>query len=187
MFLISLLVVACKKPAQEIVKCTTQTEISNTNHLINYDFTNDAPGFIDTLNKYPQLQIHRIINDQYALTVHCNVFYEGIQILNEGYRLIKNKSTDQNTFLDTITTFIDIDLIPTKSAKESIKIAESVLDYKGSCISYQLGVFDINKGINNQVKDYKLVWKVSKDKNNYPIVILDAHTGKTYFKDDGEH
>ena len=185
LFLTSLVVAACKKEASEMVKCETQTEYNNTNHLISFDFSSDAPDFIDTLNKYPQLQIHRIAIEQNTIAVHCNVFYQGIQILNEGYRLIKNKATGENMVHDSITTYINIDLVPTKSAKESIKIAESVMDYGGSCISYQLGILDINKGINNQVKDYKLVWKVTKSQNAYPHVILDAHTGKTYRKYSG--
>ena len=180
LFISSFVIFGCKKQINNVEKCLVQTQIIKTGHLSQYDFTAEAPNFIDTFSKYPQLQIYRIINDPYLLGVHCHVFYEGIEILNEGYRLFKNKNTGTTDAMDSITSFIDIGLIPSINHKEAIRIAESKADYKGKCVSFQLGIYDINRGKGIPGKEFKLVWKVIPTDGEYPKVILDAHTGKTY-------
>lgn len=185
LFISSFLIFGCKKQNTQVLKCDVQTEINKTSHLIQYDFTAEAANFIDTFAKYPQLQIFRLINDPYVLGVHCHVYYEEIQILNEGYRLFKSKNTGETLIMDTITLDINIALTPTLPSKEAIRIAESVLDYQSTCISYQLGIYDINGGQGMHVKDYKLVWKITPTGDSSRRVILDAHTGKTYSKQTG--
>jgi hypothetical protein len=58
------------------------------------------------------------------------------------------------------------------------------MNYDNTCISYRLGIYDINTLTENKTKNYKLTWEVQGD-NGYPYVVLDADSGQVYFKDDG--
>lgn len=181
LFISSLIILGCKKQAIPPEKCEVQTQITKNGHLIHYDFSSDAPNFIDTFNKYPQLQIYRLILEPELIGVHCNVFYQGLEIFDEGYRIFKNRNTGETFVMDSIRTFFNIELTPTMTHKEAIRIAESKVDYKGGCVSYQLGIYDMNRVKVNLPEDFKLVWKVTPTNGEYPMVMLDAHTGKTYY------
>jgi hypothetical protein len=79
---------------------------------------------------------------------------------------------------------VDFTLTPTLTSSNAIDIAKQNLDYSKSCISYRLGIFDLNSGKGIETKNYKLVWKV-QGRNEVPYVILDANSGQVYRSHDG--
>ncbi len=166
--------------------CKHPSELKNSGHLANIRDLKAAPELLDTLSKYSQLQVFKIINDEYTIGMHCHVFYKGYKIFLEDYRLFKRKVDNSINSMDNIPTAIDVSTNPTIDYKGAIEIAKKTLDFGQTCIGYSLGFYNINSGISFQPKSYKLVWMVqNEDPNGYPRVLLDAHTGVVYIKDNG--
>ncbi len=182
---ILLILFSCKKDAKI---CDSYTELIETNHLVDISPINEAPELIDTLNKYPQLQVYKVINDQYITGMHCRVFYKGLIVFTDYYTLFKNKTTwDIYSGDSTIVDSINLYLSPDKTYIEAIDIARKVENFDKGCISYRLGIYDINRNSSNQQKSYKLVWKIegSDSGARFPYVYLDATTGHVYDHFDG--
>lgn len=182
MFFVSIVVLSCKK---DKVTCQNNSELTDQNHLVDIQLLNQASEFNDTLIKYSQLQVYRIIDDQYLIGMHCNVFYKGLKVFSDQYSLFKGKTNNSLfTLEDFIIDTVDFTLTPTLTYSNAIDIAKQNLDYSKSCISYRLGIFDLNSSKGMVTKDYKLVWKVQGE-NEAPYVILDANSGQVYRSHDG--
>lgn len=182
MYFVSIVVISCKK---DKVSCQDITELTDQNHLVDIQPLNQASEFNDTLTKYPQLQVYRVIDDQYLIGMHCNVYYQGLKVFSDQYSLFKSKTNNSLfTLEDLIIDTVDFALTPTLTFGNAIDIAKQNLDYSKTCISYRLGIFDLNSGKGIETKDYKLVWKVHGE-NEVPYVILDANSGQVYRSHDG--
>ncbi len=175
------LIAGCKK---DHTICDTFTELTDHNHLIDISALSAAPELLDTLAKYPGLQVYKIINDQYTIGMHCNVFYQGIKIFTDNYSLYKRKNGNSIEGWDTIPMNINISFTPLIKIEQAIDIARRTLDYGSTCISYRLGISDLNAGTSFQPKNYKLMWRIQGE-NGLPWVELDANSGQVYRKDDG--
>lgn len=87
-----LVLTACKK--DEII-CNSYTELTDKNHLVDITPLNQASAFNDSLTKYPQLRVYKVINDQYTLGMHCNVFFKGLKVFINSFDLYLRKSTNK--------------------------------------------------------------------------------------------
>jgi Zn-dependent metalloprotease len=175
---------SCKK-SRDIKICTTYTELVDQNHLVDISLLSGAPELLDTLNKY-HLQVYKIINDQYIYGMHCNVFYKGLKVFTDQYLLFKRKS-DNTIYTNNshIVDSINIVLTPTISFDKAIHNARQHMNFDNTCISYRLGLYDLNSVSSNLFKNYKLIWKVEGE-NGYPYVMLDANSGEIYSAFDGK-
>jgi hypothetical protein len=129
--------------------------------------------------------VYRVIDNQYVIGVQCNVFYKGLKVFSDQYSLYKSKSDSsiyslRSFILDTI----DFELTPTVKYADAIKIANQQMDFSNTCISYRLGIFDLNSGKGIEKKEYRLVWKI-QGINGYPYVLLDANSSLVYRANDG--
>lgn len=176
---ISFLLVTCRKDPKI---CTKETELTDRNHLVDITVLSSQPEFANALAN-PQLQVYKIINDEYIYGMHCNVFYNDLRVFTDYYRLFKNKTTGLVYHMDSIVDTMYISLQPTLSYDKAINKARKEFKFK-TCISYRPGIYNLNAGTSNQPANYKLVWKVQGD-SGYPYVILDAHTAEVYAKFDG--
>lgn len=165
--------------------CLGSTELTGKEHLVDISVLSQAPELLDTLAKYPQLQVARIKNDPYAIGMHCNVFYQDLQVFSDEYILFKQKS---NNHLEALQSYIldqvQVSLIPHLSHDEAISIAKKTMDFSESCIYYRLGLFNLNSGTGETNREDRLVWKV-QGKDGWPYVILDAQDGTVYRSFDG--
>jgi hypothetical protein len=177
-----LLITSCKKDKV----CTSYTELTDDYHLLDISAVNSTPELIDTLTKYSKLQVYRVIDDEYILGVHCNLFNQGLKVFNDGYSLLKSKNNGNIISWDTVPASIEISTIPSIQFEEAINIARQSMDYDKKCISYRLGFYDINANLPNQIKSYKLTWKIQGN-NGAPYVMLDANNGQIYSKFDGKY
>ncbi|HSI90802.1 MAG TPA: hypothetical protein VK927_06760 [Adhaeribacter sp.] len=178
----ALLTTSCKK---DVEVCNKYTELTDRNHLVDISALNAAPEILDSLAKYPQLQVYKIINDQHTIGVHCHVFYQGLKVFTDNYRLFKSKNDNHVYNLeDIIPTAINISLAPSIQFEEAIGLARQNVNFTDQCISYRLGIYDINAATSFQPTDYRLTWRIQGE-NKFPVVVLDAHTGQVYYKDDG--
>lgn len=176
------IVASCVK---DKVSCQNNRELTDQNHIVDIQPLNQASEFNDTLTKYPQLQVYRVIDDQYVIGMHCNIFYKDLKVFSDQYSLFKNKSNNTVfTMNDFILDTVDFGLSPSLHYTDAINIAEQNMDFSKTCISYRLGIFDLNAGKGVEPKDYKLVWKVQGE-NETPYVLLDANNGQIYRKHDG--
>lgn len=183
MYFVSIVVISCTK---DNVPCQEITELIDQNHLVDILPLNQSSVFNDTLTKYPQLQVYRIIDDQYSIGMHCNIYYKGLKVFSDQYSFFKSKTNNSMfTLEDFIIDTVDFTLTPTLTFSNAIDIAKQNIDFSKSCIYYRLGIFDLNSGKGMETKDYKLVWKV-EGKNEIPYVILDANSGQLYRSHDGE-
>lgn len=182
MFLTLLLTfTSCKKDTEQ---CESVTELTNQNHLVDLTLINQVNELNDTLTKYPQLQVSRVINDPYLIGMHCNVFYKGLIVFTDQYSLFKSKSTNEIFSLkDYIVDTVDFTLTPTLDKENAITIAKQTVNFNNSCTSYRLGIYDLNASISLANKNYKLVWKVQGDNGAY--VVIDAQNGEIYASFDG--
>jgi hypothetical protein len=172
----------CKK---DVRVCTTYTQITSQKHLVDISPLKGAPQLIDTLNKYSNLQVYRVIIDDATLGMECHVFCKGLQVFTHDFSLLKIKNNvplyaSDSSFTDTI----NLSTTPAINYLEAISIAHKNENFSKTCISYQLGFYDINASSNRLIKNYKLVWLV-KGENDAPYVYMDANSGQVYNKFDG--
>lgn len=166
---------SCKK---DVSACKDYKEITGQAHLIDLN-TIEAPEFLDTLTKNPQLQAYRFDKNSMTLAMNCHVFYKGLPLFSDYYYILKGTSTNQITTQDTIFKGpLNISLEPGISYKEAIRYAKNIVNFDHTCISYRLGLYNINYG-NTLNADYKLVWKIEGEKG-FPFVIMDASTKRTF-------
>lgn len=181
LFMSLLFLAACKKDA---IICKTYTELTSHDNLVDISALKNSPEIYDTLVKY-QLQVTEIVNDNFLFGFKSRVFYKDLMVFNENYFLYKNQSGAGVFSIGRPTIdSINFSLTPTLSFKAAIGIAVKNMDFSKTCISYRLGILNINAGISNAPKNYKLVWKIEGD-SGWPLVMLDANTGQVYRKDDG--
>ena len=181
LFTILIFLSTCKK---DMKVCSTFTELTGRNHLVDISIIKDTPEIYDTLAKY-QLQVRLIVNRDNLFGFKSYVFYKGLRVFNEDYYLYKNKSGNSFVIIGRPTLdSINFSLTPTILSKIAIDIAIKNIDFSKTCISYRLGILNINGGISNASINRKLVWKIQGD-GGWPYVILDANTGQVYSKDDG--
>jgi Zn-dependent metalloprotease len=180
---LSLFVSTCRKDAKI---CNSYTELTDHNHLVDLSPLNGAPELLDTLAKYPQLQVYKVINDEYNYGMQCNVFYKGLKVFTDFYALYKNKADNIVFTIDTtsIVDTINISLTPSIKFDKAISIARKKMNYDNTCISYRLGIYNTNCGTSYQPKNYKLIWRVQGE-SGYPVVDLDANSGQIYYAFDG--
>ncbi len=177
---IVVLQLSCKKDAKI---CTTYTELSDRSHLVDPITLGDS-ALIDTLNNRPELQVYKITSDQYGWVVRCNVFYKTLKVFTSQVNFNRRNggSIVSLNYLDFGS--INFNLTPTISYESAITTSIHAIDFSKTCISYRLGIYDLNSGSSFQPKNYKLVWKIQGE-SGYPYVILDANTLEVYLKDDG--
>lgn len=178
---LSFFMTTCKK---DVIICESYKELTDHNHLVDISPLNGAPELLDTLTKYPQLQVYKVINDQYTYGMHCHVFYKGLKVFSDNYLLFKRKSDISIHGDVAIIDTINISLTPSIQFDKAINIARKNMTYRNTCISYRLEIDDLNAGTSTHAKNYKLTWRVQGE-NGYPYVVLDANSGQLYFKDDG--
>jgi hypothetical protein len=171
-------------------KCDSYTELTDRNHLVDLSPLNGAPELLDTLTKYTQLQVYKVFNlpDTNGTTygMHCHVFYKGLKVFSDNYQLWKSRWDNSISGDSTIIDTINISLTPTIQFEKAISIARQKMDFDNTCISYRLGITDINASISYSPKLYKLVWRINGSKGNeYPWAIIDANSGQIYSYDSG--
>ena len=96
------------------------------NHLVDISPLNGAPEIIDTLNKYPQLQVYRVFNDKYSYGMHCHVFYKGYLIFSDDYQLWKSKSDSRIYGDSSFVNTLNLSLTPSIQLDQAIKIARLI-------------------------------------------------------------
>lgn len=162
---------ACKK---DLGACRNYNELSSQQgHLVDLNGIN-APELLDTLAKYPQLQLYSFNTLSYGWNAQCHLVYQGLLVFSDNYSLFKSAVTGSLTASGTapfISTAISLE--PAVSYKDAIAEAKKHANFDHSCISYQLGLYNINGADAAVPKNYRLVWKVQSE-TGYPFVILDA-------------
>lgn len=179
MGLILLTLTQCKKDGKV---CGEYTASSGQAHLVDLNALKDVQPFLDTLAKYPQLQVYKVINDPFMYGMHCHVFYKGLKIINHNYALFKSKSEHFIYGIDTIAEGINMAITPNIQFEKAISLAKQNMNFENACISYQLGIYDL--GDTQTSNRYTLVWKI-QDEYGSRYVILDANSGQVYRKEDG--
>ena len=167
---------SCKK---EQNRCTGMSEASS-NNLSDISLLTAHTAFADTLAKYPELKVFRIVNDEHVLGMHCNVYYQGLQVISDGYNLFQSKTTNEIfSIQDYIVDQINISLTPSVPLLTATEIAREQQGIKNKCAHYQLAIYDINATQGNQPREYRLVWVITDQKTD-STVIVDAHTQEVY-------
>ena len=179
----SLMLSSCNK---ENHHCKGISE-ATSNNLSDISLLTAHTAFADTLAAHPQLKAFRIINDEHTLGMHCNVYYQGLQVISDGYNLFQSKSTNEMFSIhDHIVDEINLSLIPSITHLQAIDIAREQTPFKRKCASYQLAIFDINATKGNQPREYKLVWNITVQNSGINVVV-DAHTQEVYRNFDGKY
>ena len=178
---IILMQVSCKRDAKV---CEKYSELTDRNHVVDPNLIGDQ-ALIDTLSKRPELQLYKIESSQNIKTIKCNVFYRDLKVFSTQYYLHKY-SNNPNIYSLNFFDFssINFSLNPTISHDVAITIAQKNMDYSATCISYRLGIFDINARLSNLSVNYKLVWQIEGE-HGYPIVTINANDGTVYRKVSG--
>jgi len=182
--LFTLLIVAhsCTKDYQV---CNGNVEIKDTNHLVDISVLKEVPAMLDTLTKYPELKVTSIINDQYQTGMTCNYYFKGLICFGASYSLNRSKRENywfcqDNRPKEVISTNLDKKI----EYQKALEIAKKEIDFKNSCLSYQLGFYYADTSAIETPISYKLVWNV-KSIGGSAYVVLDAKSGFIYSKFDG--
>jgi len=155
--------------------------LTDTKNLVDVNSLSNIQELLDTLKKYPNLQVDRVNVDQYSTDIICNEFYKGLKIFGTQYSLHK---THLGIFSSgTIVDAINSTLTPSVNYETAISIARNNMNFKNTCISYRLGFYYLTNGT-QQTGNYKLAWVVQGE-NGAPYVYLDAVSGQVYEKFDG--
>lgn len=176
------LVCACSK---DPVICESPVRLSDRQHIADPALLNHAPGFTDTLFKYPDLQLAEIYDDEYSTHMYCNVFCNNLKVFNSYYQLSKGKihpvaNEHGSKFLENP----GIPATPAISYEQAIGIAKKQINFRHACLGYRLGYY-ITHPEGTQEKQLMLTWKISSRGGETPYVIVDAINGKVYSADDG--
>jgi hypothetical protein len=172
---------ACKK---DVAACTDYTQLTDRANHADPKQTN-SQALLDTLAKHPEYQVMMVDVEKYGWVVNGNVFYNGLLIFTTGF-MFHGDANNNITVLDTLKlgTF-NFSLTPTLTYLDAIKLARAQEDFSRTCISYRLGIYNINASQPHpQTINNKLVWLVQGN-NGTPYVYLDANTGQVYSKFDG--
>ncbi|NOQ74130.1 MAG: hypothetical protein GQ574_19135 [Crocinitomix sp.] len=134
----------------------------------------------DTLEKYDNLTVTRVLDNEFSKGIHCNVYYKGFLIIADKYRLFKGTNSGNIWSPDTIPTYIDVVLENELSRKEALRIAQELEDYGAQCIRAQLGILDISNFTSAKEEEYKMVWDITGWSGG-PRVMIDANSSKVYY------
>lgn len=169
------------------MNCGCQKAVSHPSNIANIDALKNAPKLQDTLDKYDQLEVFRVIDDQYLIGIHCHIYYQGLQVFGHDYSLFQGKANDDVTIGgdSTIVKTIPISLSPSISCQKAARIARKNMKFNKICLLKQLGILDLNSGKGMTATEYKLVWRVAVKRGEAPYVFLDANSGEIYRKFDG--
>ncbi len=180
-----LLVSACKKE----MNCGCQKSFSGLSNSVNTDALENAQKLQDTLDKYSQLEVYRVVNDQYMVGIHCNIYYQGLQVFNHNCSFFQSKDNNEVTRLgdSIIQKSIPISLKPAINCQKAVRIARKNMKFNKMCLLKQLGIYDLNAGKGMTTTNYKLTWKIAVNGGEAPFVYLDANTGEVYSKFDGKY
>ncbi|MEO6305093.1 MAG: PepSY domain-containing protein [Bacteroidia bacterium] len=172
----------CKK---YVNACKELTELKGKEHLVDLNGIN-AQELIDTLSRHPELQLYKFETSTTNWVARCNVFYKDLIIFSDTYLLNKGYNTGILYASDTLRPKnITFSLEPSVSYEDAIKAAKKEVNFDHTCISYRLGIYNINAiSGNSKVKNYKLVWKI-EGTDKYPYAIVDANTKQVIVSDDG--
>ena len=175
------LLASCKKDTQ---LRETYRELNDTAHFVDLSLLKDVPQFLDTLKKYPQLQLAEVMEDEYQIGMYCNVFYKGLKIFDDHYDISKGKRDGSIFCIDTIIDTLNIDLKPRLTYKQAINTAKNALEFSDNFLYYRLGIYVEGRNPLNNLFQARLAWKVQKE-GGMPFVIVDALNGSVITKDDG--
>lgn len=172
---------SCKK---DVNACKDYKQLNGKEELIDVN-TIDVPEFKAVLLQYPQLQAYRFKNESGFASMKCKAFYKGLPVFTDYYNVTKNSSSNQVYITDTVKTYhLAVSVEPGISYTDAIKESKKVMNFDHTCISYCLGIYNINAHSSYSPDNYVLVWKI-EGKNNYPYVVIDAHTKQIYQSFDG--
>jgi Zn-dependent metalloprotease len=165
--------------------CDGDKEIKGSNHLVDLSVLKTVPQMLDSLAKYPQLQAVRFYDDEYMTSVTCNYFYNGLKVFDASYQLTKSKKFGYFDCYDyTPKVAIPTNLVKNIDGKKALEIARKEINFKGSCLTYQLCYYYSDTSTTEKPSSYKLVWDVNA-LGGSAYVVLDATTGFIYHKFDG--
>jgi hypothetical protein len=181
-FAVSILFFNCKK--DESI-CNVYQQITEPKHLVDISILKSiAPELWDTLAIHSNLQVYRLINDEYSVIIHCNDFDDDLKNLSRQFMFEKIKR--DGTIL-TLETYVHDTLKsspkPTVSIDRAIEVAKATVNFNGSCLYYRLGIYYFEDYTLHPEK-YKLVWYI-QDKEDNMYVIVDAKTEAVYSSFDG--
>lgn len=190
-FLVPLIIAAitvtsiCQSCKKDKPLCTGDIEIKGANHLVDISSLKAAPQLLDTLAKYPELQVISIIDDEYQIGMICNYFYKGLICFGSIYCLYKDKK-DKSLYCQDYTPKVAIQTNIAKiiNYQKALEIAKREQIFYDRCLTYQLGYSYQDTSIIETPNSYKLVWKVEM-LGGGSYVILDANSGYVYSKFDG--
>ena len=144
--------------------------------LIDYTPLHDYPRFLDTLNKYPNLQPFRVSDDSIAIIVSCYLYSQGLPVFSEHYQMIWGKRFPGFSELGEKSIDTVLSITPQISQETAEGYARNAEAFESGCIHSQLGLFDRNAGYSFTPPDYALVWYVQGSRGA-PFVICDARDG----------
>jgi hypothetical protein len=173
---------ACKKDPKV---CNNYTQlITNRNNLADPKATG-SQALLDTLAKHPEYQVTQVDVEKYGWMVNGNIFYKNLLIFNCRFMFCSDVNYNVTTLYPLNAGPFNFSLTPSITYLDAIKFARGQENFSKTCISYRLGIYDINAGQPNpHTSNYKLVWLVQGD-SGYPYVYLDANTMQVYDKFDG--
>lgn len=165
--------------------CNVNLEIKDSKHLVDISVLKMVPQILDTLAKYPELQVTSIINDEYYIGVICDYFYNGLICFNNSYSIGKSKKQNFWHYQDSRPKVtLSNNLSKKIDAQKAIDIAKKEIDFRGNCLTYQLGYYYSDTSGLETPTNYKLVWNI-KSYGGSATVFLDANSGHIYHKFDG--
>lgn len=169
-----LLLSGCNKDRQ----CTTKTELKNSGHRVSINsLQTKAPELIDSLNKYPMLQVYKVSEGNGMIRVDCHVYYKDVRMFFSTYGLLKTSNGAVNVMGNNVTDFnINISFTPAISGLDAIARAQNITFFGPDCITYALGVLDMSSINGSPGHDYKLTWQVTTEHEG-AFVFIDAQTG----------
>ena len=161
-------------------------EISGMNHTVDLkdlEKIKTIPELQSVLDKYPQLRVKRFIDDEYQFGIHCSQYYKGILVETEPYQVHSSKREKYVFEMGEIISAPSFSLTPNFSYLRGYDIVKKLIPLT-SCYSYKLAIYDLNAGVSNSPKDFKLVW-IYESLNNGSSAVIDAHTEDVYRAFDG--
>lgn len=171
LLLIALLYTSCKRDLQA---CRDYKEVKAQESAVDTSILPQAMK--DTLAKYPQLKPYAVANTGVSSNVRCHIYYKDLFLFNNTYALFENPGgpgIESNGKIPKLDAGFSV--VPAVSYWDAIDFAKHYINFDHTCISYELGIYDLSPGVaDGRFTSYRLAWKIMDSQKTYIYAIVDA-------------
>ena len=187
---------ACEKDNVNI--CSDLIKGKPVGHLISDQELSVVKSLFKSNNlSLENLQVYRLQKDNQGYThVRCNQYTNNLIVFfdevifhfdnqNHYYFLSGELISTINVWPYSSMGTWEVGKLFLQSIKNDHFYGNDILHYENSCFTCELGYLDLNGGTSYADHNFRLVWKITPEKSQYPNALIDDSERKLLYYDNG--